>query len=50
MSRPPDRVTISLPPDFSIDAEQLDDLVERSEFNNRSEFIREAIREAIEDS
>lgn len=47
--RPPDRMTISLPPGFDLDREQLDDLVENSEFSSRSEFVREAIRDAIED-
>lgn len=46
----PDRVTFSIPPGFEIDADTLDQLVERSEYESRSEFIREAIREAANTS
>lgn len=44
MTQPPDRVTVSIPPEDDLDRDVLDDLVQRSGFDNRSEFVRAAIR------
>lgn len=46
---PPERLTISLPQDAPIDTKEIDDLVEQSECQTRSEFIRELLAEARED-
>jgi len=41
---PPERLSISIPPDSDLSADDLDELVEQSEYGSRSEFIRAAIR------
>lgn len=41
---PPERVTFSIPPDEDLDKKEIDELVEASPFDTRSEFIRAAIR------
>ena len=52
----PDRFNVSIPPDFPLDLDQLDDLVEQSEYSSRSEYVRHAILddeeidETVEDS
>jgi metal-responsive CopG/Arc/MetJ family transcriptional regulator len=43
---PPDRISISLPPDADIDPDLIDELVADSEANNRSELIRQLVKEA----
>jgi metal-responsive CopG/Arc/MetJ family transcriptional regulator len=45
----PERLTISIPENEPIDAETIDELVGQSECGNRSEFIRELLKEAVED-
>jgi Arc/MetJ-type ribon-helix-helix transcriptional regulator len=40
---PPERFTVSLPPGFDLDLDDLDDLVEQSDHGSRSEYIRAAI-------
>lgn len=42
-STPPDRFTVSIPPDFPLDLDRLDELVAESEFSSRSEYVRHAI-------
>ena len=49
MSKTYDRLSISLDPDEGIDAEDVDEIVERSDYESRSEYIRELIRADTED-
>jgi metal-responsive CopG/Arc/MetJ family transcriptional regulator len=46
---PPDRLSVSIPPDSDIDPEAVDELVADSEAESRSELIRQLLREAAED-
>jgi metal-responsive CopG/Arc/MetJ family transcriptional regulator len=46
---PPERFSISLPADADLDLDQLDEIVEASEYETRSEYIREAILYPDED-
>jgi Arc/MetJ-type ribon-helix-helix transcriptional regulator len=48
MSQTPERYNVSIPPDHPL-AGQLDDLVEASEYDNRSEYVRQAILDAEDD-
>jgi len=43
MSEPPERVTFSLPPNGELNLDLLDKLVEESDAESRSEYIRRAI-------
>lgn len=43
MTDPPERFTVSIPDEADFDLDDLDDLVERSEYGSRSEYIRAAI-------
>lgn len=47
---PPERTTISFPPDSEIDLDRLDDLVDRGDYESRSELIRQAIADVDEDN
>jgi len=40
---PPERFTVSIPPDADLDLDQLDELVEASPYTSRSEYIRQAV-------
>lgn len=42
MSQTPERFNLSIPPGHPL-AGQLDDLVEQSEYDSRSEYVRQAI-------
>lgn len=46
---PPDRLTISLPEDAPIDTSEIDRMVEQSECENRSEYIRQVLADAADD-
>lgn len=43
---PPDRITVSFPPGAVIDADTIDALVEASDCENRSEWIRKVLADA----
>lgn len=49
---PPDRITVSFPPGAEIDAAEIDRLVEESDCESRSEWIRRVIADAsdVEDT
>ena len=47
MSQNPERYNVSIPPDHEL-AGQLDDLVEQSEYESRSEYVRQAILDSEE--
>jgi len=45
---PPERLSISIPPDSPLSTDDLDELVEQSGYQTRSEFIRAAIRGEVD--
>ena len=44
MSKTFDRLSVSLDPDGELTADDVDEIVEQSEFSSRSEYIRSLIR------
>lgn len=44
----PERVTFSIRPDDPLDVDELDELVEASDYSTRSEYIRQAILDVEE--
>lgn len=50
MTETPDRATISIPPDDDLDLDAVDEAVaESDEHATRSEWIRDQIRDALDD-
>jgi len=45
---PPERLSVSIPPGSPLSADELDELVEQSEYGSRSEFVRAAIRGEVD--
>jgi len=46
---PPDRFNVSIPPDHPLDLEELDALVEQSEYGNRSEYVRAVLMDSTDE-
>lgn len=48
MSKTPERTTISFPPDCGLDVDDVDKLVEQSDCESRSEYVRSLILENVD--
>lgn len=48
MTKSPDRLTFSIPPDSDLDPKAIEEAVEEGEYSSRSELVRDALRDVID--